>query len=74
MVTAVVIRHGSTIRSIVAERLTLTGLRHKDTAARRAEIRWPTVKQARASNLAGKAAIFRALAMPIAAVWAIEEA
>ena len=34
--------------------------------------RWPTVKQERASKSAGKAAIFRALAMPIAAVLVIE--
>ena len=35
---------------------------------RRVEIRWRTVNQARASRSAGKAAIFRALAMPIAVV------
>jgi hypothetical protein len=38
------------------------------------EIRRPTVNQARASNLAGKAAIFRVLAMPIAALWVIVQA
>jgi hypothetical protein len=43
-------------------------------AARRAEIRSLTVKQARASNSVGKAAIFRALAMSIAAVWVIVQA
>jgi hypothetical protein len=37
-------------------------------AARLAEIRWQTVKQARANKLVGKVAIFRAIAMSIAAV------
>ena len=53
---------------IVAERLTQIGTSQIDMAAQRAEIRWPTVNQARASKSVGKAAIFRALAMPIAAV------
>lgn len=74
MVTVGAIGPGSTIRSIVAERLTQIGILQIVMAARRVEIRWPTVNQAHVSKSVVKAAICRVLARPIVVVWAIAEA
>jgi hypothetical protein len=70
----VVTGRGNTIHSIAAAHHTRTARLLKDTAARRAVIRWLIINQVRASSLAGKAAIFPALAKRIVAAWAIEQA